>query len=647
MNGANVRDLFASLVGPHGHFVSSIPRISRIKQAEAPKDSVMTNSPFLKPLALVCAALVLSGCANQPPRSVASLPAPDTEAADRMREHVAQEAQRLLAHQQMLLADINKAAPAPVIAPVAPVFDPLEGKLINVAMSKASISQILGAFADAGNLNLIVDPNVLRGGQLADMYLRQVTLREGFNEVMRTYDVAGEFRGNTLRVSLTEEKFFSLNFLNTKTSIQMGSGGNVFGSSNSGGGGGSSGGGSGGGSGSGAQQGNLTLSGSGGGNTDPYADLAAALKAILETDAKDRVEQQAQGMNTPTPGYTPNPQSPWAGSPIPSGTGAATVGRSSSNAGSGTLTIKEEGGFTLNSQTGTLYVKARPSKMRTVEKMLAQIHKVLGKQVYVEAQLIDVQLGDNFEFGVDWTTLRSRLAAGFGSSPMQLGGSSGLLPNANTGYPARTISIPSALIGNAAGPALGLAYQGSNYGIVINALRSFGTLRILSNPNVQVRNGTPALLSVGTSSRYVSQSASTQTVPGGGASTTSSSVQTDTVFSGVMVGVLPMVREDGRIELLLNPMQSDVDPASLQLVAVGGENLISLPKVSYKGLTTTLNVGDGDVVVVGGLIDQRHSGTDRGAPGVSDVPLLGKLFGNENKVHNSRELVIVLRVRVI
>lgn len=198
-----------------------------------------------------------------------------------------------------------------------------------------------------------------------------------------------------------------------------------------------------------------------------------------------------------------------------------------------------------------------------------------------------------------------------------------------------------------AGPALGVSYQGSNYGVVINALRSFGNLKVLSNPNVQVRNGTPALLSVGTSSRYVSQSASTQTVPGGGASTTSSSVQTDTVFSGVMVGVLPMVRDDGRIELLLNPMQSDVDPASLQLVSVGGDNLVSLPKVSYKGLTTTLNVGDGDVVVVGGLIDQRSSNNDRGAPGVSDVPLLGKMFGNENKVHGSRELVIVLRVRVL
>jgi len=82
-------------------------------------------------------------------------------------------------------------------------------------------------------------------------------------------------------------------------------------------------------------------------------------------------------------------------------------------------------------------------------------------------------------------------------------------------------------------------------------------------------------------------------------------------------------------------------------VQTGGGNLISLPKVSYKGLTTTLNVGNGDVAVVGGLIDQRTSSNDRGVPGVSDIPVFGKLFDNENKVHGSRELVIVLRARVL
>ncbi len=613
-----------------------------MKHPSGAKDSDMNQSPIFTPIALLCAAFILSGCANNPPRSVSSLPAPDTAAADQMRENAVQEAKRLLEHQQLLLAELNRAAQPPVIAPMAPVFDPLEGKLINVAMSKASISQILGAFADAGNLNLIVDPNVLKGGQLADMHLRQVTLREGFNEVMRTYDVAGEFRGNTLRVNLTEEKFFSLNFLNAKTSIQMGSGGNVFGGSG-GSGGGSGGGGGGSGGGSGAQQGNLTLSGSGGSSTDPYQDIEGALKAILGDSQQSRSQQQLQQMQSGQGlQIAPGASSAWIGG------GAAGAGQQGVQQGAlAASTMGEDSGFTLNKMTGTLYVKGRPSKMRAVEKMLAQVHKVLGKQVYVEAQLIDVQLSDNFEFGVDWTSLRSRLATGFGSSPMQISGGAGTLPNAGNGYPARAISIPAALIGSLTGPAFGASYQGSNYGIVINALRSFGNLKVLSNPNVQVRNGTPALLSVGTSSRYVSQSASTQTAPGGGATTTSSSVQTDTVFSGVMVGVLPMVREDGRIELLINPMQSDVDPASLQLVAVGGDNLVSLPKVSYKGLTTTLNVGDGDVVVVGGLIDQRTSSNDRGAPGVSDVPLLGKLFGNENKVHGSRELVIVLRARVL
>lgn len=610
-----------------------------MKHPSGAKDSDMNQSPIFTPIALLCAAFILSGCANNPPRSVSSLPAPDTAAADQMRENAVQEAKRLLEHQQLLLAELNRAAQPPVIVPMAPVFDPLEGKLINVAMSKASISQILGAFADAGNLNLIVDPNVLKGGQLADMHLRQVTLREGFNEVMRTYDVAGEFRGNTLRVNLTEEKFFSLNFLNAKTSIQMGSGGNVFGGSGGSGGGSSGGGGGSSGGGSGAQQGNLTLSGSGGSSTDPYQDIEGALKAILGDGQQGRNQPQLQQMQSGQgQQIAPGASSAWIGGSSQQGVQQGALAAS---------TMGEDTGFTLNKMTGTLYVKGRPSKMRAVEKMLAQVHKVLGKQVYVEAQLIDVQLSDNFEFGVDWTSLRSRLATGFGSSPMQMGGSAGTLPNAGNGYPARAISIPAALIGSLTGPAFGASYQGSNYGIVINALRSFGNLKVLSNPNVQVRNGTPALLSVGTSSRYVSQSASTQTAPGGGATTTSSSVQTDTVFSGVMVGVLPMVREDGRIELLINPMQSDVDPASLQLVAVGGDNLVSLPKVSYKGLTTTLNVGDGDVVVVGGLIDQRTSNNDRGAPGVSDVPLLGKLFGNENKVHGSRELVIVLRARVL
>jgi len=97
----------------------------------------------------------------------------------------------------------------------------------------------------------------------------------------------------------------------------------------------------------------------------------------------------------------------------------------------------------------------------------------------------------------------------------------------------------------------------------------------------------------------------------------------------------------------VHPMQTEVDEASLALVTVGNGNSVTLPRISFKGMTTTLNLRDGNTVLIGGLIDQQDQNTDNGVPGLSDVPGLGKLFGAEARTHKSRELVMVLRVTVI
>lgn len=571
-------------------------------------------------LLALAAAAMLAGCATSPtPRSVQSLRPVDQETPDKLREHMVAESQKLLAHQMALNQQLRQSAPAPEIAPVAPKFDMLEGKVISVAMSRATISQILAAFADSARINLVVDPAVVRVGQVSDIYLRDVSLREAFTEVLRAYNVSGEIQGNTLRVTLNEEKFFNLDFLNSSTTLDLSAGGNVFGNSTGGSGGGASN----------ALRGNLSISGGGGAKSDPYQEIENNMRVILGEDMRRAAVQ-------------PVAQVPAVATQV----GTALVPAQTPFTADLAETTGQDAGFSVNRMTGTMYVKARPGKMRAIEKMLAKVQGMLRQQVYIEAQLIDVQLSDSFEFGVDWSILRGRLAAGFGTSPIALSGAQGVLPNVG-GALSRTVTLPSTLIGSLTGPALGVGYQGSTSSVVINALRSFGNLKVLSNPNVQVRNGTPALLSVGDSIRYVTRASSTLVVPGGGASTTTSDVQTDSVFSGVMVGVLPYMRDDGRIELLINPMQSEVDPASLALVQVNSDNRVTLPVVSYKGLTTTLNVGDGDVVVVGGLIDQRTTDRNRGAPGVSDVPVLGKLVGNQSDTHASRELVIVMRVRKI
>lgn len=548
----------------------------------------------------LCAAVFLAGCATQgTPRSAETLYRVDHETMKRLREEMVAESKKLAEAQDGLQKEIAPPRQAVTLPMAAPAFDPLEAKTINVSMMGASVSQLLAAIADQAGLNLVVEPEVLALDKRADMHLKKVSLRETINEVMRAFDLAAEIKGNTLRVNLMGERIFSLDLLNAVMSLDVSSGGNVFGANTAGGGSGGS---------SNALRGNVVLAGNIGSKTDPYEQVEQAVKRIL--------------------GEADGPRKP------------AAVEENEKD-------DKLRPVYSLNRISGSLYVRARPSQIQSIDKMIERTQKILRRQVHIEAQLIDVQLNDGFELGVDWNLLRRNAASNFGVSPSTLGSAAGTLPQPGGDLPGRVLSIPAQLIGSQNGPSFGLAYQSGSFSAILSALRSFGNVKVLSNPNVQVRNGTPALLSVGTNSRYVSKSSVTVSNPGGGASTTSSDVQTDSVFAGVMVGVVPFVRDDGRIELMVHPMQTDVDSASLQLIDVGNGNRISLPVVSYKGMTTTLNVSDGDTVLIGGLIDQRTSDNDSGAPVASDIPIFGALFSNKRNMHASRELVMVLRVKVL
>jgi len=576
----------------------------------------MHHAPVKRGVLALAVVAMLGGCATETTdsrRSIGALPTAEYESVKRMRDEIVLESKRMVESRDALYKElsVSRAQAAPVVIP--PVVDVLEQELISVSMMSASISDLLIAFSDQAGLNLIVDPNVLAITKRADMYLKKVSPREFINEVMRAFDVTGDIRGNTLRVNLLDERIFALDMLNATMSMDVSSGGNVFGANSSGGS-------------ANALRGNVLLSGGSGAKTDPYEQIEASVKRILGDDSTKRATNVTVGANV------------------------NALGAAASNA----LVVDDAPHervasiFTLNRNSGTMYVKARPSQLRSIEKLLDRTQKILRRQVQIEAQLIDVQLNDGFEFGVDWKLLRQHAAAGFGVVPASLDGVSSALGTSGLGdLAARTLTLPAQLLGSQAGPSLGIGYQEGKFSAVLTALRSFGAIKILSNPSVQVRNGTPALLTVGTNARFVSKSSVTLSVPGGGASTTSSDVQTDSVFSGVMVGVIPFIRDDGQVELVVHPMQTEVESKSLALVDIGANNKITLPVVNYKGMTTTLNIASGDTVMIGGLIDRRISNDDRGAPVASDIPLLGKLFGNQRTSHNSRELVMVLRVNVL
>jgi type II secretory pathway component GspD/PulD (secretin) len=124
-------------------------------------------------------------------------------------------------------------------------------------------------------------------------------------------------------------------------------------------------------------------------------------------------------------------------------------------------------------------------------------------------------------------------------------------------------------------------------------------------------------------------------------------VEVSTVFDGLILGVIPFIDEYGHVTLLINPIKSDVDQSSLEEQSVGEDLSIALPRVSVKEISSTIALNNGDIVVLGGLIDKDKITDNSGVPFLSGIPLLGYLFKDEDVRDDIRELVILLKVSVV
>jgi len=546
-------------------------------------------------------AMFLASCMPSPTQeNVNRMKSVDKKSLPLLAKRVRQESEKLAAAQaEMRRLNHPKAHPM-IIEPPMPTVDPMEAHNVNVDVHNADVQMVLRAIAKQAGMNLIMSPLLSVSKRTISLHLKNVSARVVFDQMMRQLDLNGEVRGNVLIVSPFQERIYHLDFLQTTLAANFNAGGDVFGANNTGGGGSS-----GSGSGGGVLRGDFSLKGSSGKAGDAYKQIDRMLMKLIGK-----------------PGSK-------ATNPAPA---SAKKNRTAASV------------YALNRMSGTLYVRARPSQVRAVTRLINQYKEVLKRQVLIEARIIDVSLNDSHQYGVDWSVLRKRVAASYaGGGGQQIGGISGLIPGPSS--PPRTVTIPASVSG-ALGKALGIAYATTGFDVAINLLRQFGVVRVLSNPTILAKNARPALINVGTNTRFVSQSSVT-TNNVGGSTTTTADVQTDSVFSGVMLGVVPFIGEDNRISLTIHPIETEVNKDSLRLQDVGGGNKVTLPVVDFKGMTTTLELSDGETVMLGGLIDEVGADGGDGVPWISRVPGLGNLFGSRNHSVKTRELVIILSVHRI
>lgn len=514
-----------------------------------------------------------------------------------------------------LVKSLEKSGPQlPEAIPVAPVYNPLDEVNINLVVDGGELQYILKAFADQTKMNLLIHPNLIGNSYKVSVDFRNVKASEVFRQLTRIADVDGYVDGNTLVVNPVQEKIFNLGFMESDVKNSFASGGDVLGGKGSSG---SSSGSGGSGSSNNQIKGNFQVSGTNMPNSNPYNELETMLDVMVgkmgETAPHNTV------MN------------------------AGNIDELGAISRLNSAIRADMPLYSLNRMTGTLYVRAKPSVMSAVEKMVNNYEAILGGQILIDAQIVEVSLADGFQFGVDWSSLRNNVATALSTSERTVSDVTSNFGSLSQDAANRTFTISPPVVGGDSGNLFSFQKVGDDFSATVTALQSYGDVTVLSNPTLRSKHGQPAIISVGTSTAYISD---TRVVTNGtsGSSVTSQEVETAQVFDGLMVGVVPFIDHNGDITLSVHPVQSKVSPESLALVNAGGDTRVTLPEVALKSMVTQLKVKSGDTVVMGGLIDQSDTRGQSGVPFLSSIPGIGNLFKNRSNSNETRELVLLLKV---
>lgn len=314
----------------------------------------------------------------------------------------------------------------------------------------------------------------------------------------------------------------------------------------------------------------------------------------------------------------------------------------------------------ISPQSGVVVVRGMPDELRAVDLYLKATQLSVDRQVILEAKILEVELNDNFQTGINWASFASiksghtnRISTGFiqpGGTLAPLPFNGGQPPNMTNGNGLTASSgfgLSSAA--TAAGSMFGLAFQTANFAAMITFLESQGAVHVLSSPRIATMNNQKAVLKIGTDEFFVTGVSTTVTSTGTAGGTTSSpNVTLQPFFSGVVLDVTPQIDEQGNIILHVHPSVSQVTTVNKQ-IDLGSAGSLKLPLAasSTSEMDSMVRSQDGRIVAIGGLMRQATTSDRSQVPGAGDIPVLGALFRNTGQVIQKRELVVLIKPTIV
>ena len=322
------------------------------------------------------------------------------------------------------------------------------------------------------------------------------------------------------------------------------------------------------------------------------------------------------------------------------------------------MIIGEENGrkVVINPMSGTVLVRAMPRELLDIKNYLDTLQNSVSRQVIIEAKILEVELNDAYQTGVNWNALID-FGGNYQTKIGQFGGGTifgeGVSELAGTVAPLNNLALTDGA--PAFGGVFALQAHLGDFNTLIELLKTQGDVQVLSSPRVSTVNNQKAIIKVGTDEYFVTD-IDVQTDVAVGVSNRSADVTLTPFFSGVALDVTPQIDVDGRITLHVHPAISQVveDNKDLGVVTASSDedgNSISsrvpLAKSTIRETDTIVQAENGQVVVIGGLMQELVRDDVASTPFLGDMPLIGNMFRHTRKTSTKTELVILLRPVVV
>ncbi|MEC6816259.1 type II secretion system secretin GspD [Photobacterium toruni] len=316
------------------------------------------------------------------------------------------------------------------------------------------------------------------------------------------------------------------------------------------------------------------------------------------------------------------------------------------NSGQGQSTNKDDVMISAHAPTNALIISAPADVMKRLEAIISQLD-IRRAQVHIEAMIVEVQEGDGVDFGVQWGSEDGGVIQ-FGNSGAPIGG---LLsaqeqgkdkvttqnrtdPNTGEQLPpivtteSGDLAPMAAFLGGVKGAAAAIAL--GDWTALVTAVQSNRNVNVLSTPNITVLDNQEANLSVG---QEVPVTTGSQT----GSNNDNPFTTVERKDVGIQLKVTPQINEGDSVQMKIEQVVSQVADAN------GAVDI----RFDKRELSTSVLVKDGNMIALGGLMQEKTLESEQKVPILGDIPVLGALFRSTNNQTEKTNLMIFIRPTIL